>query len=71
MAIEVRRTGGGEFYLVSRDKDEVKDIHQDGKLLKFKTSKEAKDACEERNGKGTGTKNTIPEKEERRKNKWL
>jgi len=70
MAIEVRRTGGGEFYLVSVDKDEVKDIHQDGKLLKFKTSKEAKDTCTERNGKGTIHQNTIPEKEERRKS-WL
>ena len=63
MAIEVRKTGGGEFYLVSRDGDEIKDIHKDSKLLKFKTSKEAKDACDERHGKGAIRQNTISGRE--------
>ena len=53
MALEVRKTGGGEFYLVSVDKDGVKEVYQNGKLLKFKTSKEVKDALAERSGKDT------------------
>jgi len=70
MALEVRRTGGGEFYLVSVDGNGVKDIHQNSKLLKFKTSKEAKDALVKRIGKDTVPKDTVPEKEEKEEIKW-
>ena len=61
MGYEVRRTGDGLFYLVSVDEEgSSKEIYSEGKLMKFASSEEAKEAI-----KDLETSGKIPYKKRR------
>jgi len=50
MTKEVRRTGDGNFYVVSIDKKGIsEEVYVNDKLLKFETSEEAKDYIKDYN----------------------